>query len=168
MHILETERLFLRELNPDDAQSFFDLNSDPEVIKFTGDKAFASVNEAHDFLNNYDHYKKYGFGRWAVINKNDTSFLGWCGLKYTPDKQENDIGFRFFKKYWNKGYATEAAKACLNMGFEKLSLECIVGRAMKENNASIKVLEKIGLKYWKENPCGGEAGVIYKLNKGDF
>lgn len=168
MHILETQRLLLRELKPDDAQSFFDLNSDPEVMKYTGDKAFVSVDEAHDFLSKYDHYKKYGFGRWAVIHKTDSSFLGWCGLKFSPETQEHDIGFRFFKKYWNKGYATEAAEACLRMGFEELHLPCIVGRAMKENKASIKVLEKIGLKYWKENPCGGEAGVIYKLNKEDF
>ncbi len=113
MHILETERLFLRELNPDDAQSFFDLNSDPEVIKFTGYKIFLSVKEAFYFLNNYYHYRKYGFGRWAVINKSDTSFLGWCGLKYTPDTQENDIGFRFLKSTGTKAMPPKLRKRVL-------------------------------------------------------
>src|SRR5690606_7313539 len=100
---------------------------------------------------------------WAVINKETGEFLGWCGLKL--DGNETDIGFRFFEKFWNKGYATESAKACLDYGFNDLRLNEIIGRAMKENTASIKVLEKIGLKYEKEMDCALHPGVLYRITK---
>ena len=163
--IVETERLWLRELNPGDAESFYLLNLDPEVIKYTGDDPFINIEEAEKFLLNYDHYRKYGFGRWAVMRKTDNVFLGWCGLKYIEDIDEYDIGFRFFKKFWGQGYATESAKACLELGFKKFNLPVIIGRALKENRASIHVLQKIGLSFYKEADFEGKAGVIYRKFK---
>ena len=167
MKILETDRLYLRELIIADAESMYLLNLDLDVLKYTGDIPFESIEQAKQFLKNYDHYKKYNFGRWAVIDKKTKDFIGWCGLKYTPELDEHDIGFRFFKKYWNKGYATESAKACLNLGFNKYYLAEIVGRAMTENIGSIKVLEKIGMTYFKEFNFDGENGVIYKTKNTD-
>jgi RimJ/RimL family protein N-acetyltransferase len=161
MKLAETERLYLREFNIEDAENFFNLNLDPDVIKYTADNSFENIEDARVFIEQYDHYKKHGFGRWAVIRIFDNEFLGWCGLKYTESLDEYDIGFRFFKKYWNHGYATEAAKACIVLGFEKYSMREIVGRAMTENFGSIRVLEKIGLKYFGPYDFGGEKGVIY-------
>lgn len=164
-HILETERLILRELNTSDAENFYKLNSNPNVIKYTGDSAFKNVSEAKKFLENYQNYKLNGYGRWSVVNKKTNSFIGWCGLKFGEIEKETDIGFRFFQKEWNKGYATESAKACLKYGFEKLNLKRIVGRAMKENISSIKVLEKIGLEYDSDTNFDGKEAVIYKIKK---
>jgi ribosomal-protein-alanine N-acetyltransferase len=165
--ILETQRLWLREITPDDAEMFFRLNSDPEVMRYTGDVAFTSIDEAHRFLANYDQYRKYGLGRWCVLEKNTEKIIGWCGLKYSPEVDEYDIGFRFFRDQWNKGYATESAKACIKLGFEEKNLPMIVGRAMKLNVASIRVLVKSGLTYWKDDACGLADGVIYKIEKGE-
>lgn len=165
LHI-ETARLILREHTIDDAENAYYLNLDPEVVKYTGDESFKSIDEARNFLGNYTHYEKYGFGRWAVIDKITHEYLGWCGLKYTPELDEFDIGFRFMKKYWNKGYATEAAQACLEIGFNQFGMKVIVGRAMKENIASIKVLQKVGLTYVNERSCGDKDGVVYKIEKG--
>ncbi|MFI1771442.1 GNAT family N-acetyltransferase [Thalassobellus citreus] len=120
------------------------------------------MNSSKLFLENYDHYKKFGLGRWAVINKENNEFLGWCGLKFSEELNEYDIGFRFFKKHWNKGYATESAKSCVEYGLNKLKLHEIVGRAMTENKASIRVLEKIGLEYNRDFDFEGNKGVIYK------
>lgn len=161
--ILETSRCYLRELTVDDAADFFLLNEDEEVIKYTGDKAFRNLEEAQNFLKNYSQYQHYGYGRWAVIDKANGEFLGWCGLKYSPELNETDIGFRFFKKYWNQGYATETAKACLDYGFEKLQLPKIVGRAMEANLASVKVLEKIGMKFSGKSQFELHEGVVYEL-----
>ncbi|MCK5907913.1 MAG: GNAT family N-acetyltransferase [Flavobacteriales bacterium] len=163
MKILETERLYLRELTPEDSENFYLLNQDTEVIKYTGDVAFESIENARTFLENYDHYKKHNLGRWAVINKSDEIFLGWCGLKYSEDIDEYDIGFRFFRKYWNKGYATESAKACIDLGFDRFNISEIVGRVMNKNIGSIRVLEKIGLSYSEDFNFEGEAGRIYKI-----
>ncbi|MCA0445479.1 MAG: GNAT family N-acetyltransferase [Bacteroidetes bacterium] len=145
MLILKTERLDLREFTPDDAIHLFNLNSDPEVVKYTGDGPYSSIEEARTFLEGYTCYFDYGMGRWAVIHRETGAWLGWCGLKFHPETGEVDIGFRFFREHWGKGYATESAKACLDYGFETLGLFQISGRALVDNLASIKVLVKIGL-----------------------
>lgn len=101
-----------------------------------------------------------------MIEKSNNKFLGWCGLKYDQNLDKTDIGFRFFEEHWNKGFATESAKACLDYGFENLNLKTIIGRAMSENLASIKVLEKIGLSFDKEFDFDEKnKGVIYKIQK---
>lgn len=161
-YILETERLVLRELTTVDAESFYQLNLNPNVMRYTGDDAFISIEEAHTFLAKYSDYKINGFGRWAAIRKEDKAFLGWCGLKYNADIDMTDIGFRFFEEFWNMGYATESAKACLDYGFSQLNVETVIGRAMKNNIASIKVLEKIGLHYDRDFDFDGHVGVLYK------
>ncbi|AWK06040.1 N-acetyltransferase [Flavobacterium crocinum] len=163
--ILQTNRLILRELTIEDSGFFYELNLNPNVIRYTGDRKFDSIKDARFFLENYNDYKLNGYGRWAVIDKTTKDFLGWCGLKYTKERDETDIGFRFFEQYWNKGYATESAKACLQYGFEKLKLEFVVGKVRTENMASIKVLEKLGLTYKKEFDFDGQKGLIYQIEK---
>jgi ribosomal-protein-alanine N-acetyltransferase len=162
-HILETDRLFLREWNIKDSENLYQLNLNPNVVKYTGDKAFESIAEAENFLANYKDYEINGFGRWAVNDKSNGEFLGWCGLKYVKELNETDIGFRFFEEHWNKGFATESAKACLKYGFENLNLKTIIGRAMAENVASQKVLEKIGMNYEREFNFDEHKGLIYRI-----
>jgi RimJ/RimL family protein N-acetyltransferase len=160
---LETERTIMRKLTKEDANSFYTLNLDEEVLKYTGDKPFENLQASIDFLTSYDQYEKYGVGRLAVIDKATLKFIGWCGLKYSQDNNEYDIGFRFYRNYWNKGFATETAKKCLDFGFNELRIEKIVGRAMRENIGSIKVLEKIGMKFKESFDFEGQEGVIYEL-----
>ncbi len=167
-YILETDRLLLREFDISDAQSMFDLNSDPDVIRYTGDPAFVSINEARIFLANYSDYKRNGYGRWAVILKETNEFIGWCGLKLNEESFV-DIGFRFFKKHWGKGYASEAAKATLAYGFQNLNIDEILGRAVVDNLASIRVLEKLNMSYLKQDTCHGfENAIYYKISKDEF
>ncbi|MEG0928470.1 GNAT family N-acetyltransferase [Chryseobacterium sp.] len=166
--ILETERFLLRELTVGDAMSFYELNENSKVIQYTGDRPFESVEEATTFLQNYKDYDENGYGRWAVIDKSNNEFLGWCGLKYDSSKDETDLGFRFFEKFWNRGVATESAIACLKYGLDQLKLKKIVGRAMSENIASIKVLQKLGFTFEKEFDFDGCKGVIYTIEKNNL
>lgn len=169
MAIAETQRLLLREFSVADAGKLFLLNKDPDVLKYTGDRAFENVAEARSFIENYDQYKKYGYGRWTVIDKGSGDFLGWCGLRYDPAQDETDIGFRLFKRYWNKGYATEAAQSCIGLGFDRFGLQTLIGRAMKEHSASVRVLEKLGMDFEKEfDFYRGHAGLIYRIDKQNF
>lgn len=161
--ILETDRLRLRRFLPGDGAAMFELNSDPEVLRYTGDPPFADPPEAEAFVRSYDHYEHFGIGRWVVVEKATGTFLGWCGLKYSLELDETDLGFRFFRRYWNKGYATESARACVDYAFEKLGLSLLVGRAMHANGASIRVLEKVGFHYWKDFDFDGHRGVYYLL-----
>jgi RimJ/RimL family protein N-acetyltransferase len=163
--IIETDRLTLREFVVSDYKKLYELNSDSDVLKYTGDFPFNSVLDAKRFIENYSDYKRNGFGRWVVIHKGSNKFLGWCGLKLN---EENivDIGFRFFKKEWNKGYATESAKAVLNFGFNSLGIDKIIGRTASNNVASIKVLEKLNMNFWKVADCQGiENSLYYTLSK---
>lgn len=163
--IMQTERIYLRLMTPADAHHAYELNSDPEVIRYTGDDAFESVEAAETFLANYKDYEKHGVGRWAVIRKEDGAWLGWCGLKYMPETQEVDLGYRLHQCYWGKGYATEAAKASLAYGFEKFNYPFIIGRVLVENKASIKVLENCGLLLIGEKSFHGAEGLYYKIEK---
>ncbi|MEZ4943964.1 MAG: GNAT family N-acetyltransferase [Cyclobacteriaceae bacterium] len=156
---LETTRTYLRQFTIDDAHDLYQLNLDPEVLKYTGDKPFGTVDDAKAFLSSYDQYNKYNVGRLAVVVKDTDQFIGWCGLKYDADQY--DIGFRLFREYWNQGFATEAAGRCVEYGFNHLGLSEIIGRARKENKASIRVLEKIGMTFKKTFDFDGQEGVIY-------
>lgn len=166
--ILETERTIMRHLTKEDAKDFYTLNLDKEVLQYTGDQPFENLESAVNFLANYDQYEKYGVGRLAVIHKTTLRFIGWCGLKYNKDKNEYDIGFRFYRDFWNKGFATETAQKCLDFGFHDLVIEKIVGRAMKENIASIKVLSKIGMNFKQTFDFDGHEGVIYEITNTEY
>lgn len=168
MVILETERLLLRESVEDDAQDFFDLTNDPEVMKYTGDVVFKSVEETRNLIRNYEDYQKNSYGRWTTILKATNEIIGWCGLKYIKEIDETDLGFRFKKKYWNKGYATEASRACLELGFNIHKLSQIVGQVYKDHAASQRVLTKVGMTFWKELYDDDESWLVYGIKKEDF
>ena len=146
--VLESDRLLFRLFTMDDADLIYQLNLDPEVTRYTHDPV-STIEKARAVLEEtiLPQYAMYNHGRWAVHLKIDLSFIGWCGLKYRPELNEIDLGYRFIQTYWGKGYATEAAFACINYGFEKLNLARIVGRAEPGNIASVKVLEKCGMKF---------------------
>lgn len=160
--ILQTERLLLRPFIIEDAQDFYDLNADPEVTKYTGDGAFANIKAAENFIRNYHPYTTEGMGRWAVLSKSDGAYLGWCGLRYVPELKEVDLGYRFFKKYWGQGYATESSQACLGYGFKILHLNKIVARAMEENIGSIRVMEKLGMRFVRAEIFEKHPAVLYE------
>lgn len=167
--ILETARLILREMELTDAPFFFELNSDSEVTKYTGDGAFKDLKESEDKICYVqDQYKKNGYGRWVVIEKETGNPIGWCGLKYHDDEGFVDLGYRFMQKYWGKGYATEAAKPCIDYGFNILNLDHIIGRTMNENSGSINVLKKIGMTFLKEDQCHEHDAFIFEIKKENY
>ena len=149
---IETERLIIRPFRMEDLEASYEMNLDAEVSKFTGDGGIVSKKEIERRIieDVFGDYKKHGFGRLAVELKGENKFIGFTGLKYLPDMDEVDIGFRFMKKYWGKGIATESANACIKFGFENLELNKIIGLVLPENIASIRVLKKLGFEYEKE------------------
>jgi len=146
--IFETPRLLLRQFTIEDAPLILALNSDPEVVKYVHEPTLRTEEDAKNILLNniLPQYKK-DLGRWAIHIKDNKEFIGWCGLKYRPELDEIDLGYRLSQKAWGKGLATEAAKHTLDHGFKTLTLGLITGRAHIENIASIKVLEKIGMNF---------------------
>lgn len=151
--VIETKRLLLREITLDDKEKMFQLHSNATVQKYTGEPLIGSIEEMEQVIQTrIKSYDKYGYGRWATFLKNDMQFIGWAGLAYLPEFKETDLGYRFLPNYWGMGYATEASHAILTYGFDTLNLKRIIAIAMKENKASIKVMQKLGMKFDKFAP----------------
>ena len=166
--LFKTNRLLARQLNPADAEHLYRLNSDKEVLKYTGDFPFQSVAEARQFLEGYKEYALHGCGRWALELKDGGMFIGWCGLK-VHDENWVDLGFRLKKEFWNMGYATEAAWASLKFGFEIKGFDCIIARAAVANKASLRVLENLGMRFWKWGSFEGVPfAAFYRIYREDF
>lgn len=166
--LIQTNRLQLRHFDLKDARQLYLLNSDSEVLQYTGDLPFKNEQEAVDFLKNYDAYDRTGIGRYAVIRKGDQEFLGWCGLKYHPKERKVDIGFRFFRKHWNQGYATESAQAVIHYAFETLQYLALVAHAHIHNIASHVVLQKCQMQPIKEFDYDGLPTQLYHLHNPDY
>ncbi len=144
---LETPRLILRAFTLEDVEAAYEMNCDPEVSRYTGDGGVPSLEEVrrrilHDVMGDYE---QHGFGRFAVEAKASGEFIGFAGLKYLPQLDEVDIGYRFVRRCWGKGIATEAGEAVMHFGWTELRLKRIIGLVLEENRASIRVLEKLGL-----------------------
>lgn len=183
MHI-ETERLIMRELIPEDAEGMYILDSDPEVHRYVGNKPVTSIAQCREVIAFIrEQYKTNGVGRLAVIDRHTADFVGWSGVKLFKDtvnghKDFYEIGYRFIKAHWGKGYATESAKAILKHSFATLPTDEIFAMTDVDNQQSRKVLEKIGLKHvetfnydtdginnWRS---GGEPTTWYSITREEY
>ena len=150
---IETERLIMRDLLPTDDAGMYELDADAEVHKYLGNKPIKTVEQARDVIGIIRaQYDSNGIGRWAVIEKNTGNFIGWSGLKYMTAVENGhtnyyDLGYRFIKRYWGKGYATESAKAAAQYAWNEMKLPLLNGVANLDNTASRNVLEKTGMRY---------------------
>jgi [ribosomal protein S5]-alanine N-acetyltransferase len=163
--ILETERIVMREMTEADAEHLLDLNHDPAVTRYIpGEPPLTDVAGALAVIRSriLPQYSRR-LGRWACILRDGGDFLGWCGVKHVPEQSEYDIGYRFSKPHWGKGYASETATATLAYAREHLANERVVGRAMPENVASVRVLEKIGLVYEGDEMVEGALFRVYVM-----
>lgn len=166
--LLETQRLYFRELVASDAEAMFEMDSDPEVHLYLGNNPLKTIDEVYPVIENLQwQYKEFGMARMAVILKETNEFLGWAGLKRErnlPDRGIfTDLGYRFLKKHWGKGYATEAAKAFVQYGFGVMKLEKINAYADVPNLASRKALEKAGLKHIENFDYEGTEEAWYEI-----
>ena len=130
MHIIfETPRLILRQFTEDDAPLILELNSDPEIVKYVHEPTLQTEEQAKKIIIDIilPQYKN-NLGRWVIHTKDNNEFIGWCGLKYRPELDEIDLGYRLIQKAWGKGYATEAAQHTLDHGFKSLNLKLITGQ----------------------------------------
>lgn len=166
---IETERLLLRELLLSDADGMFELDSNPNVHLFLGNKPVKDIDESlHQIKNIQQQYEDLGTGRWAVILKETNEFLGWSGIKFITNEINNhkdfyEIGYRFIEKHWGKGYATEAGKAFIDHAFNVMKVEALYAYADAGNENSRKILEKLGLRYVNSFEYEEELEVWYEL-----
>lgn len=149
MTILETERLLLREFTVEDAPFILDLLNQPSFIQFIGDRGVRTLEDAQRIIETryMVSYRSQGFGVYLTSLREDQTPIGMCGLIKRDGLDDVDVGFAFLPHYWMKGYAFEAASAVVAYGRQRLGLGKIVGIATQDNAGSIRVLEKLGLKF---------------------
>jgi len=170
---IETERLVLREIIPEDAEAFFAMDSNPEVVKYVGIKPLTNINQSiKNIANIRNQYIENGIGRWAVICKDDGKLIGWCGLKLIKEinnhQNIHDIGYRFSPEYWEKGFATESSIAVLNYAINNINLNKVYAYADVENAASNHILRKLGFEEIGTFLDEGDLCFWYELKKENF
>ena len=149
--ITETERLKFREYTPDDFDDLYKLLSDPETMQHYP-KPFDEERTKGWIEWNLRNYKEYGFGLWAVILKETKEFIGDCGMtmQNIHGKMSPEIGYHIDKRFWRKGYATEAARACLKYAFEHTEFDEIFSYQKYTNIPSRKTAERMGMTFREE------------------
>jgi ribosomal-protein-alanine N-acetyltransferase len=146
---LQTARLTLRRLDFDDAPFIVRLLNEPSFIENIGDRNVRSIEDAHRYLRDgpIAMYEKYGFGLWLVERNSDGAAVGMCGLLRRDNLPDVDIGYAFLPEHWGCGYAFETAEATMRHAAEKFGLERVIGVVSPGNVASIRLLEKLGMRY---------------------
>jgi ribosomal-protein-alanine N-acetyltransferase len=170
MKILETKRLILRHLEPDDLDHLFALYADPEVRHYFPEGTLTleeTKEELEWFLNGHPKYPELGL--WATIHKETGQFIGRCGLlPWTIDgRDEVEVAYLIDKTFWGQGLGTEAAQGVLDYGFETLNLSRLICLIDRENRASIKVATHIGMSFEKESADEHGPFLLYSISAPD-
>ena len=149
--ILETERLTLWQMRVQDAEFIFELVNEAAFIRNIGDKGVRTLEDARNYILNgpVASYVKFGFGLYLVELTETGEAIGICGLLKRDSLEDVDIGFAFLERFRKKGFAYEAAAAVMEYGRNALGLKRIVAITSADNEGSMRVLEKIGLRFEK-------------------
>lgn len=168
MMILETSRLLLRHFVMTDLDHLFMFYSDPDVVKYIPDapRTYEETKEELEwFMNGHPNFPELGL--WGTIYKETGQFIGRCGLlPWTIDgQQEVEVAFALSKEYWGQGLGTEVAQALVQYGFETLGLSRLICLIEPQNQASINVATKLGMKFEKEGQDEKGRFLIYAIKK---
>lgn len=149
MNVLQTERLNLRQLNAGDAAFILELLNDESFLRNIGDRGVRTLEDAVQYIlkGPVESYERNGFGFWLVELKREGTPAGICGLVKRDALPDVDIGYAFLPRFRARGYASEAADAVLSYARGALGLRRVLAIVNPDNSGSIKVLEKIGLKF---------------------
>lgn len=151
MKVLETERLIIRHLRPDDLEAFSEICADPEIMRYVGDGNPIDREQTRKWIEKSgENYSKHGFGCMAVEAKENGRLIGYCGLVNPTPEGEAEIIYAFKQDYWGRGLASEAARAMIDFGVGPCALKRIVATIAPENVSSIRIVEKWGMSLQEE------------------
>ena len=147
--MISSERLFIRPFTVADAPFILTLLNEPSFLRYIGDKQVRNLEDARQYILNgpIASYERHGFGLGLMELRESHTPIGMCGILKREELPEPDIGFALLPDFWNKGLAFEAAAAVLNDARERLKLERILAITSLDNNASIKLLERLGFRF---------------------
>lgn len=167
MIIIETKRLIIREIAQNDLDGLYRICSDPELMKFVGDGNPLSKQQTQKWVDvTLSNYASKGFGMYGVIDKETGTFIGYCGLVFSTDVNDNELIYALSKAYWGRGLATEIAKCLVEFGFSNLHMDRIYASIDPENTASEKILSKLGfVEVFRKNDEYGLETIYYELKR---
>ena len=171
--LIETDRIYLRNIEESDVHDMYEMDSDAEVHRYLGKNPVTTLDQSMEIIKDIQgQYERNNLGRSAIIEKATGAFVGWAGLKLEDKVRKEftyyDVGYRLKRKHWGKGLGTEAARLSIVYGFENLGFDEICGAADIENIGSNKILSRIGLKHegsfmYKTTECNW-----YRLNNEEY
>ena len=168
MEAITTLRLHLRPFTPEDLPDLAAILADSEVTRFSLIEP-KSLDDTRALLGRIlATYEKEGFGLYAVIHLEEGKLIGYCGfsVRRIDDRRTIELGCGLARSFWGMGLATEATQACRDYGFEKLGFQRMVSIVDPENRGSIRVAEKLGMRFEKESEFQGAPLDIYGINRG--
>jgi len=147
-HTTQTKRLILRPLESTDAEVLHQIYQTEGILRYFPPMGPPTIERVQRYIpRQQEHWTKYGYGHWGIVLKGENQIIGWVGLQFIPELNETEVGYLLDKPYWGKGFATEAALASIQFGFEQHMLDHIIGLVHPENIASRRVIEKCGMTY---------------------
>jgi RimJ/RimL family protein N-acetyltransferase len=162
--VLETDQMILRRLEISDVDALMGIFSDPEAMRYyPGTK---SRTEAEEWVRRFrESYRERGFGLWAAVLRDSGEFAGQCGLvaQEVDGRDEVEIGYLFLRRFWGRGLATEAARACRDYGFGTFGFDRLVSLIDPSNLASRRVAEKVGMRLEKHTHKWGKRVCVYAI-----
>ena len=173
--IIETERLIIREMLLSDAEGMFEMDSNPNVHRYLGNKPVKTLEESKKVIGYVrKQYEELGIGRWVMEEKATGKFLGWTGFKLNVEPVNGythflDLGYRLLESEWGKGYASESAYACMDYICKHWDHDTIYGMAMTTNGASNRILhEKVGMHLVNTFDYDGDECYFYEITKEEW
>jgi [ribosomal protein S5]-alanine N-acetyltransferase len=167
--VLETERLYLRELQPSDADDLFEILGDPQTMAFYPSPKTREETDAWIAWSR-GSYAERGFGLWASVLKSDGALVGDCGLTVQSVDGEGfvEVGYHLNKRLWHRGYATEAAVACRDHAFETVGVGRLIALIRPENEPSWRVARRLGMSVWRRTERAGLAHDVYAMTRQEW
>ena len=164
MITLSTERLLAAALRADDFATLCELHRDPAVMAFIGGVRPDDRTRAY-LAENLAHWDEHGFGLWIFRERATNAFVGRGGLRhlFLEGQSEVEVAYALAREAWGKGFATEIARAALDVAFRQLGLQDLVAFALPEHVASRRVMEKVGFRYERDIVHGDVRHVLYRI-----
>lgn len=166
---IKTERLKLRPCTMDDVDAIHQIWTDAGVRKYLWDDNVISREETSSVIEkSFEYFRTKDFGLWAVVPLDEDRIIGFCGFWFFHEPPQLELLYGIITDHWGKGFATEAARAMLRLGFEEFGFQEVVASTDAPNTASVRVMEKLGMNFLKRQDSEGLDTIFYSIRREDF
>jgi RimJ/RimL family protein N-acetyltransferase len=166
---ITTPRLILRPLEPADVEILYRIYLVEGVLQYFPNPAPPPLEKVQRFIAGQEkHWAEYGYGNWGILSEGESQIIGWAGLQYVTELDETEVGYLLDRSFWGRGYASEAARASLQFGFENFNFDHIIALVHPDNFGSRRVIEKCGMTHMENKVLWGLEMMRYCIEKADW